>query len=301
MAHDVMAMRGVGEGYETPLFKGEGLQIKKLMEFQSSMIDNAFVTSFQENLESELKRIERKSAGYKIDESGTGSRDMRFKKLVRPYTSVSYDRVFDMTVEDMEEDMSARFLASVKKNGIKVYSDWIKRHEIDSSDISSGEGSDCDSDWVTESDIDSFTASGGVSDSSSGRLYDAVESVTDNGRDFITNDLGRNGDDFLAVSRNTDYSETYMHSDTDNETIMQSTSVYDIEIISDIFSSMLAENFLSNLILNPPTTVLHGYDAPVSFEGKTSVYILILQNKLNVSKLYVGETESIRQRLEEHR
>src|SRR5690606_4697904 len=44
-----------------------------------------------------------------------------------------------------------------------------------------------------------------------------------------------------------------------------------------------------------------GYDPPVSLEGKSCVYVLHLVSRGRPDELYIGETESIRQRLQQHR
>lgn len=74
--------------------------------------------------------------------------------------------------------------------------------------------------------------------------------------------------------------------------------MYDVEDVSIIFNELIREQLPAG---TPLMTVRSGYDSPVSYEGNSCVYVLILQRDFFPDSLYVGETESIQQRLKQHR
>ena len=73
---------------------------------------------------------------------------------------------------------------------------------------------------------------------------------------------------------------------------------YDLDDVSSVFMQLLKLQLLED---SPLTVVRSGYDPPVSFEGRCCVYVLVLQRDFFPDSLYVGETESIQQRLKQHR
>lgn len=76
-----------------------------------------------------------------------------------------------------------------------------------------------------------------------------------------------------------------------------SLSRYEVEDISAVFWSHLKGNVMSPKM----DLVPHEQHPPPSYEGKSCVYLLVLQRSSQPDSVYVGETESIRQRLQDHR
>ena len=74
--------------------------------------------------------------------------------------------------------------------------------------------------------------------------------------------------------------------------------VYNLDDVTSIFTQLLKKQLVEDSSL---MVVRSGYDPPVSFEGRCCVYVLVLQRDFFPDSLYVGETESIQQRLKQHR
>eukprot|EP01034_Spumella_vulgaris_P021895 gene21895-27972_t len=73
---------------------------------------------------------------------------------------------------------------------------------------------------------------------------------------------------------------------------------YDLERdISPLLTSLLPSKSSSN----EPVLIASNFEAPASLEGQSCVYVLHIHKQNCQSKLYVGETESVRQRLARHR
>ena len=74
--------------------------------------------------------------------------------------------------------------------------------------------------------------------------------------------------------------------------------VYNLDDVTSIFTQLLKKQLVEDSSL---MVVRSGYDSPVSFEGRSCVYVLVMQRDFFPDSLYVGETESIQQRLKQHR
>lgn len=77
------------------------------------------------------------------------------------------------------------------------------------------------------------------------------------------------------------------------EIVQSAGSSYKLE---DLREAVAAVSGAEKVVL-----VERGYEPPVSLEGKACVYVLHLVSPGRPDELYIGETESIRQRLQQHR
>ena len=87
-------------------------------------------------------------------------------------------------------------------------------------------------------------------------------------------------------------------SDDDVSTPVKIKYTYSLSDISTVFKELMKEQNINDF---SPMTVKAKYDPPVSYEGRCCVYILLLKHLDGPDTLYVGETESIQQRLKQHR
>ena len=72
---------------------------------------------------------------------------------------------------------------------------------------------------------------------------------------------------------------------------------YHMDDVSEIFKDYLSGQVLTLCA----ATVEAGQQPPPSFEGSSCVYLLILRRENQPDTLYIGETESVSQRLQQHR
>ena len=108
---------------------------------------------------------------------------------------------------------------------------------------------------------------------------------------------GRGGDDVITGA-----TESARTAVLDSRSVSKRGYEYTVEAVNADFQRLLSKQkerrTLTDLVT---TTVRPGYNPPSSYEGRCCVYVLVLQRASMPDSVYVGETESIRQRLAQHR